>query len=253
MRKIKSINQKWVSPIINFSRIYNVLPNYLEYFRKWKLYSKMEGAEPLKLRNAQPSLFDKTLTTGIDSHYFYQDLWAFKKIFNSPFEYHTDIGSKVDFVGFISAIKKVTFIDIRYLDVNLENFQSEKGNILALRFKDNSISSLSCLHVAEHIGLGRYGDDLDPMGTRKAAKELSRVLDPTGNLFFSVPIGKPRLCYNSHRIHSVKQILDYFPELELVELSGVNDEGEFIKNIKRSTLDSCVYGCGFFWFTKEGK
>jgi len=251
MRNIKSIRQKWLSPVINFSRVYKALPKYIEYFREWKLYSKMEGVEPLKLKNAQPTLFDKVLTSGIEKHYFFQDIWAFKKIINSPFEYHIDIGSRVVLIGFISAIKKVTFIDIRYLNVKLENFQSEKGNILALRFKDNSIHSLSCLHVAEHIGLGRYGDDLDPLGTRKAAKELSRILAPSGNLYFSLPIGKPKLCFNAHRIHSTQQIIEYFSDLKLLELSGIDDNGNFLENIDRNILDSCNYGCGLFWFTKD--
>ena len=96
----------------------------------------------------------------------------------------------------------------RPLLADLDNFDSKKGTILSMPFKDNSIPSLSCLHVAEHIGLGRYGDPLDPLGTKKTTKELSRVLVPNGNLYFSVPIGKPRLCFNAHRIHSTQQIID---------------------------------------------
>lgn len=89
------------------------------------------------------------------------------------------------------------------------------------------------------------------MGTNKATKELSRVLAPKGNLYFSVPIGQPRLYFNSHRIHSTSQILNYFSELELLELSGIDDKGNFIKNINREILDACGYGCGYFWFTKN--
>ena len=158
---------------------------------------------------------------------------------------------EIDFVGFLTAITKVDFIDIRPLLVNLENFNSKKGSILSMPFKDNSIRSLSCLHVAEHIGLGRYGDPLDPFGTDKACRELSRVLAVDGNLYFSLPIGKPRLCFNSHRIHSPRQIIEYFRGLKLVEFSGVDDKKNFIKNVDIPILENSDYACGLFHFTKK--
>ncbi len=236
--------------IINLSSFTQAPYKFIDYFRDWKKYSKMEGAERIELKHAQPSLHDKTLTSGFDKHYFYQDIWAYKRILESNCDYHVDVGSNVYFVGFLTAITKVQFIDIRPLKANLENLKSIKGSILSMPYEDNSISSLSCLHVAEHIGLGRYGDPLDPLGTKKAAKELSRVLAPNGNLYFSLPIGKPKLCFNSHRIHSTEQIMNYFSSLDLVEISGIDDSGNFIRNIDGSILDSCNYGCGLFWFTK---
>jgi hypothetical protein len=123
-------------------------------------------------------------------------------------------------------------------------------NIATSSFDDSTVDSLSCLHVAEHIGLGRYGDPLNTHGTEQAAKELSRVLAVGGNLFFAVPVGKPRLCFNAHRIHSPNQIIQYFSNLELVEFSGVDDEGKYRRNIPVSELENCIYGCGFFWFKK---
>lgn len=87
-------------------------------------------------------------------------------------------------------------------------------------------------------------------GTKKAALELQRVLAPGGNLFFSLPLGRPRLMFNAHRIHSTTQILDYFSDLKLVELSGIDDEGNYIEKIDPEYLDSCDYGCGLFWFKK---
>lgn len=236
--------------IINWKKLKIFIPKLLEYYNEWKIYSKMEGAESFTFKNARPKIFDKTLYTNIDKHYFFQDIWAFKKILESNCVYHFDIGSRVDFLGLLSTITQVTFVDIRPIKVKLENFKSKKGSILSLPYNDESINSLSCLHVAEHVGLGRYGDILDPLGTKKAAKELTRVLAPNGNLYFSLPIGKPKLYYNSHRVHSTNQILSYFPELKLLELSGVDDNGKFVINVKRNVLDSCNYGCGFFYFTK---
>lgn len=116
--------------------------------RDWRKYSQLEGAEPIKLIHTLPNIHDKTLTSRYDGHYFYQDIWAFKKIYESQSKYHVDIGSRVDFVGFLTAITKVTFIDIRPLLAKLDNLDSKKGSILSIPYGDNSISSLSCLNVA---------------------------------------------------------------------------------------------------------
>ena len=250
-RHSKFFLRNWIKPIVSTSHLKYIIPKYIKYLRDWKKYSRMKYAEELSLRNSIPSLFDDLVKTPFDPHYFYQDIWAFKRVFELGSDSHVDVGSNVKFIGFSTIIKKVTFIDIRPLIANLDNLKSIKGSILSIPFEDNSINSISCLHVAEHIGLGRYGDKLDPLGTKKAAKELVRVLAKNGNLLFSLPIGKPRLCFNSHRIHSTDQILEYFSDLELVELSGVDDSGRYIQNINKNILDSCSYGCGFFWFTKK--
>lgn len=242
---------RWIDAIIDPDKLIRGIPNVYRFFRDWITYSKMKGAEPISLINSCPSVNDKTELHKIDRHYFFQDIWAFKKIHESRCERHVDIGSKIYFIGFVTAVTKVTFIDIRPIMVSLENFESKPGSILSVPYESNSIVSLSCLHVAEHIGLGRYGDELDPLGTRKACRELSRVLAPGGNLYFSLPIGRPRLCFNAHRIHAPQQILDYFFDLRLVELSGVDDTVTFIRNIDIKYLESCDYGCGLFWFVKE--
>jgi len=242
---------RWVRPLIDPLMLIRGIPRYLEFFKDWVKYSKSKGAETIKLINTYPCIHEKTQTTNFDIHYFYQDIWAFKRIYESKPNHHYDIGSAIDFVGFLTAITKVTFVDIRPLLATLDNFASVKGSILSLPFKENSLLSLSSLHVVEHIGLGRYGDPIDPSGTKKACKELSRILAPNGNLYFSVPVGKPRLCFNAHRIHSPKQITDYFSDLELVELSGIDDKGQYIRNIDTSILESADYGCGLFWFRKK--
>jgi len=241
---------RWIDPLFDPLKIMRAVPEYVGFFRDWIRYSKLPESEPIELQNTYPCIHDKTQTTAFDAHYFYQDIWAFKKINAAKPDNHVDVGSRVDFVGFLTAVTKVVFIDIRPLMVTLENFDSRKGNILSMPFANNSVSSLSCLHVAEHIGLGRYGDPLVPLGTKKACEELSRILAVNGNLYFSVPVGKPRLCFNAHRIHSPNQIIEYFINLELVEFSGVDDKGNFKRNIDTSHLEDSSYACGLFQFTK---
>ncbi len=212
----------------------------------------MVGAETIKLSETYPCLFDNKPKTRFDSHYFYQSVWAFKKIEQLHPTLHVDVGSYVYFVGLLTAITKVHFVDIRPLDApDLTNFESVEGSILQMPYDSDSLESVSCLHVAEHIGLGRYGDPLDPQGTKKAAEELSRCLAKGGHLFFSLPVGKPRLCFNAHRIHSPRQILEYFKDLTLVELSGTDDNKRFVEGIDIDILEASKYACGLFWFRKE--
>src|SRR3954454_19144361 len=110
--------------------------------------------------------------------------------------------------------------------------------------------SVSCLHVAEHIGLGRYGDPLDPDGTRKAAAELARVLAPDGQLLFSGPVGRPRTCFNAHRIHAPHDVVAMFDGLELSEFGGIDDAGRFEVPHALDDLADARYACGLFRFTR---
>ena len=110
------------------------------------------------------------------------------------------------------------------------------------------------MHTVEHIGLGRYGEPIDPDGDLKAIKELVRVLAPGGNLIFVTPIGRPRIQFNAHRIYSYEQILQYFGELKLKEFSLIPDNAReicMIYNANKDQADAQVYGCGCFWFVKK--
>jgi SAM-dependent methyltransferase len=112
------------------------------------------------------------------------------------------------------------------------------------------------MHVVEHVGLGRYGDSLDPEGDRKAMAELGRVLAPGGSLLFVVPIGRPRLRFNAHRVYAYGQIADAFRDLELVEFSLIPDDAPSVGMVRRATpeqADRQEYGCGCFWFRRSGR
>ena len=224
---------------------------YPRYLREARAYAALEGSEPITVGNLQPELLDRRRLTPFDAHYVYQEAWALRSIRESCVQRHVDIGSRVSFVGMLTAITEVIFVDIRPFVAELGRFQSVAGSIVALPFASDSVCSLSCLHVAEHVGLGRYGDMLDPHGTEQAIRELARVLAPGGRLHFSVPVGRPRVCFNAHRIHSPQQILHSFCDLELVQFAGVNDGGTYRREMDPSDLADATYACGLFHFTKK--
>jgi SAM-dependent methyltransferase len=224
---------------------------YLTFLRQWLRYSHMTGAEGLKFRDAYPQIFDRTPDTGFDAHYLYQAAWASQRLAALRPRQHVDIGSDIRYVTMLSSCLPVIFVDFRPLRARLPNLNCISGDVLALPFASGSVESLSCLHVAEHIGLGRYGDALNPQGTRLACKELTRVLAPGGHLFFSVPVGRPRLCFNAHRIHHPALILEYFAGLELLDFSAVDDDGAPLMHIDPEQMVTAEYACGLFAFRQR--
>ena len=243
--------KRWLAPILDLEGVARGLSSYAHYWRDWWSYARLPGAEDMLLRNAYPCLHDRLPSTPVDAHYFYQDWWASRCIVDSNAETHVDVGSLVSFVGLLAASVKVMFVDVRPLLVHLPNLQPVQGDILALPFARGTIRSISCLHVAEHIGLGRYGDTLNPAGTRQACAELTRVLAVGGHLYFSVPVGVPRICFNAHRVHSPEQILGYFCDLTLAGFACVDDRGVLHAHAEPSDFSRANYACGLFHLTKE--
>ncbi|HTD47945.1 MAG TPA: DUF268 domain-containing protein [bacterium] len=250
VNRITRLYKRWLVPIWDPVKTFGAIPQYSRYAGDWIRYARSPGSEPLRLAEGYPCLSDRTAQTPFDPHYFYQAVWAMDRISTCGGRRHVDIGSDVLFVGMLSPRIPVTFIDIRPVDARLPRLTCVEASILALPLRDRSVVSLSCLHVAEHIGLGRYGDPLNPFGTRIACAELMRVLAPDANLFFSAPVGRARVCFNAHRIHTPAQIIEYFDALSLVEFSAVDDDGRFVTHADPGAVAQAAYACGLFWFRR---
>ncbi len=104
--------------------------------------------------------------------------------------------------------------------------------------------------MIEHIGLGRYGDPLDPQGSIKAALELQRIVRPGGRLLLSLPIGRERVCFNAHRVHAPDTVIRMFGQLRLLSFSYVDDAGRLLEHQPPANADGLQYGCGLFQFEK---
>jgi SAM-dependent methyltransferase len=215
---------------------------------------KRETSEDLPPIDAvKPYLEDQNAQAGTATgDYFHQDLWAAKKIYDAEPAEHYDIGSRVD--GFIShclVFRTITLIDIRPFEEKLEglNFIQADGTTMA-PIRSGSLESVSSLHAAEHFGLGRYGDPIDPKGHLKFMKSLERVLAPNGRLYFSVPVGRERVEFNAHRVLSPHTVLNSFSDLELISKDAVI-EGKLHKDVDIDLLESQEWACGLFEFEKR--
>lgn len=228
--------------------------SYVADFLSFKRKAIADGQRfSLVLRDLYPCVSDKTATTLFDRHYIYHPAWAARVLAQTRPEWHVDISSSLNFCTLVSAFIPVRFYDYRPAELRLSNLTSTPADICALPFPDASVHSISCMHVVEHIGLGRYGDPIDPNGDLKAIAELKRVLAPGGDLLFVVPVGRPRIMFNAHRIYSYGQIVGCFSEFKLIEFALIPDcpvDGGLISNASKELADSQKYACGCFWFSR---
>lgn len=196
---------------------------------------------------------DDTPFTVFDEHYIYHPAWAARILARTRPTVHVDISSTLAFCSIVSAFVPVKFYDYRPARLALDNLTCEKADLLSLPFADRSIESLSCMHTVEHVGLGRYGDPLDPDGDLKAMAELTRVLAPGGDLLLVVPTGRPRVVFNAHRIYAFEQVRSAFSGLALEEFSLIPDDAQargMILNASNEEADRQTYGCGCYWFRR---
>ncbi|MEO7933701.1 MAG: DUF268 domain-containing protein [Chthoniobacterales bacterium] len=190
-----------------------------QFWQQYEAYCALSPAEDRpQEKYFYPCLDDATDTTPVDPSYYFQDAWAFEKIFKAQPASHIDVGSHHKFVSLLSKVVPTTMVDLRPLPVTLASLAFKEGTIVDLPFADASVPSVSSLCVVEHIGLGRYGDPLDPEGTVKAVEELKRIVEPGGDLYISVPVDDVnRIYFNAHRAFCEPYLEKLFAPFEIVE------------------------------------
>lgn len=240
-----------VRPVSKFAKQLSGQIEFWQEFHKFNEIQKSHARFQMTWKDCYPILNERTAETHFDSHYIYHPAWAARILAETGPSKHVDISSSLYFCTMVSAFIPVDFYDYRPAELNLQNLQSKHADLTSLPFEDNDIESLSCMHVVEHIGLGRYGDPLDPVGDLKAIAELKRVLAENGTLLFVTPVGKPTIRFNAHRIYSFEQIVSYFSDLCLKQFALVTDDGEFILDALPDLANKQKYGCGCWWFVKQ--
>jgi SAM-dependent methyltransferase len=235
--------------VINFPKR---VAAFFSFTGQWFRFSgKDDKRFRLAVQDIHPCLKDRLTTTPFDNHYTYHPAWAARVLAKTRPALHIDISSILNFSAVTSAFIPVKFYDYRPAHLQLTNFESDFADLKKLPFENDSIESLSCMHTIEHIGLGRYGDELDVTGDLTAIKELKRVTRPGGNILFVTPVGKPKIEFNAHRIYSFEQIKEYFSGCELVEFALIPDAGGLIIDADPALVKDQKYGCGCFWFKKH--
>lgn len=119
-----------------------------------------------------------------------------------------DVGSYRQFISGLLANSEVTTIDVRPRQPFLQNEKAVTADAKKLPFAENSFDAAISLCTLEHLGLGRYGDEIDLDADKKALLEIARVLKKNGSLIFTTEIkrGGGAIAFNAHRIYSLEAL-----------------------------------------------
>lgn len=238
------------------------------YNKAIKSTYKENGFDPrfsISVKDLFPITGENTPYTSFDRHYVYHTSWAARvvrdiantehKKGNVDFR-HVDISSILYFCGILSAFIPVDFYDYRPADLRLDNLSTATGDLMHLPFKDRDLTSISCMHTIEHVGLGRYGDPIDTDGDIKAITELKRVVAVDGSLIIVVPVGKQKIEFNAHRIYDpahIQKLVCSEGDFELIEYAFIPEtdkEGGILRNANIIQGSQDHYACGCFWFKR---
>ncbi|MWV62288.1 DUF268 domain-containing protein [Helicobacter saguini] len=90
--------------------------------------------------------------------------------------------------------------------------------------ENESVESFSCLGIIGLLGLGQYGDPINPSAWEQSLLSMQRVLKSGGKLLIAVQIGKKDvLQFNSGRIFRLKTICDVLNYMRLIDLNFINN------------------------------
>ncbi len=206
----------------------------LRFLGEWRRYNHLNTQPSMRarLRSLYPIISDYDGEAGFHNYYFHQDLWAARKIYQVRPASHVDVGSRIDgFIAHLLVFMPVSYVDIRPLH-GIADLHVIHANAIRLDgFETGSVPSLSSLNAAEHFGLGRYSDPIDPTACYVSMESLVRVLALGGRPYFATPIGRERVEFNAHRIFALETILEAFAELRLVSFSYVDGDDQFHEDV----------------------
>jgi SAM-dependent methyltransferase len=229
--------------------------NFRRQFLEYKKLVDASGARlPMEWADRWPCMWEsQTESIGFEPHYLFHPAWAARVLAETKPEKHIDIGSTLPFNATVSAFVPIDFYEWRPTELGLSNLRSLHADLMKLPFETGSVTSLSCMHTLEHVGIGRYGDPVDVDGDLKAIAELKRVIAPGGDLLIVVPMGRGRIRYNADRVYDYKGFREYFSEFEVKEFAFIMAApggGRLIRNATEADVAKDDSGCGCFWFRK---
>lgn len=210
-----------------------------------------------RINNIYPFLEFNTIFKEHENQFFHADLLISKKVFNNNPKNHLDIGSRIDgLVGQLSIFRKVDALNLQKINI----FPHKNINLIQkdiLQIKNNEFKkyqSISSVGVLGHIGLGRYGDKIDPAGHLKAINIICNYLiKKKGIIYLMVPVGKESVHFNSHRVFDTKKLIKIFHQNKCIlkEFHLINDEGKLKLNFNKEKTRKVGFCGGIFIFEKK--
>jgi len=244
-------------------RLRHFVADLIIFIRNKKSYIKLSKtsttASQFPVAENFPCFGDQRRNGGtIETHYFIQDLYVAQQIFRENPKRHIDVGSRIDgFVAHVASFREIEVGELRPLALDNQNIKVLRLDITDTESVPMAVcDSVSCLHVLEHIGLGRYGDRINPDGWLIALHNLFSMLSLGGTLYVSVPVGRPKVEYDAHRVFRAETLIHAMsPHAQIKEIALIRDNNEFTNFgsdmvSATNSADEQSYGCLILSVTK---
>lgn len=142
------------------------------------------------------------IISGKHGYYGWTDLFLYESFKEFPIK-----GKEVAIIGSVTPWYEAVILayggfptTIEYNKIETDDPRLTLMTVEEFNKKPKKFPFVLSISSFEHDGLGRYGDPIDPDGDLKAMKNVrENILEKDGILFLSVPMGKDRLVFNSHR------------------------------------------------------
>src|SRR3546814_10903240 len=115
-------------------------PRFLQDMRVYGKANANSGRFNVQLGSPYPCLSDYHQSAGeVGGHYFHQDLWAARTVFEQRPATHLDVGSRIDgFVAHLLSFMPVTIVDVRPLDSHISELTFVHADATNLRSEEHT-------------------------------------------------------------------------------------------------------------------
>ena len=206
---------KLVTKLSTYSFSLNI--GKLRILKSYLSYKKQKNSVPIMqeidiMLNGDSSASPVESFSHYDAFYF----WMAKDIAKKEGQKILDLGGKKIMNGWLSVLNNVYSVNLAAPNDSISNVNyvvtdATKSLPFPNAYFDIFISPVSI----NLIGLGRYGDNVDPSAIPKLISELDRVMKKDAALYISVVYGSDKVMFNHHIVLSFATIEQLFPKWKI--------------------------------------
>lgn len=207
------------APHILFYRAYKKLSGIFLYSKFRQYLSGITPGHPLHGIPARIVGDASANPTEFFDHYDAFGYWVAKKVANKgTCQSILDIGSVKLMNAILSASHDVTALVLADCGDQISEIRYIKHDVSdRLPFGDSTFDIFTSSVSLPLVGLGRYGDKLNPACLPNLIEELNRVMKPDADLLISMCLGKNMLNFNNGWFLDMPTIKKLFPHWSVVD------------------------------------
>ncbi|MDO8713799.1 MAG: DUF268 domain-containing protein [Polynucleobacter sp.] len=224
----------------------------VKYHALKKVYGKYkEGInEQHPFSKFQKSLIGDTSADPLEffSHYDAYSFWLAQKLMVAGNgKSILDVGNLKVTNGMLSLTNDVTSLVLADCEDKISSVSYVIQDISKpLNLSDNSFDVFTSSVSLHLVGLGRYGDEVNPNALIQFVDELNRVMKEKSELIFSISYGRNFLAFNEGWKFDIETIKSIFGQWELVDWLVDNKSSHTVHPFEqRFTKDLSLDGWGY--------